>query len=103
MAKLKLIANPTFKAKVGVPVAGGDPVMVEMEFKHRTKTALDEFIKARVDKSDSETFMEMVVGWDLEDPFIKQSVETLLENYAGTSLAAFRVYIDQLVQTKIKN
>ena len=103
MAKLKLIANPTFKSNVGVPVAGGDPVMIEMEFKHRTKTALDEFIKARVDKTDAETFLEMVVGWDLEDAFSKESVETLLENYAGTSLAAFRVYIDQLVQTKVKN
>ena len=103
MVKLKLIANPTFDFKVGIPVAGGDPVMVEMKFKHRTKTGLDEFIKGRTDKTDTETFMEMVVGWDLEDPFTRESVDMLLENYAGASLAAFRVYIDQLVQTKVKN
>lgn len=103
MAKLKLIANPTFKAKVGIPVAGGEPVMVEMEFKHRIKTALDEFIKERIDKTDADSFMGMVVGWDLEDKFSQESVVTLLENYAGAGLATFRVYVDQLVQTKIKN
>jgi hypothetical protein len=42
MAKLKLVANPTFRAKVGIPVAGGPEVPVEFVFKHRTKTALDE-------------------------------------------------------------
>jgi Phage tail assembly chaperone len=103
MAKLKLVANPTFKATVGIPVAGGDPVPVEMTFKHRTKTALDEFIKTRPDKTDSETFTDMVVGWDLEDTFNAASVDTLLENYAGAGLATFRVYIDQLIQAKLKN
>lgn len=103
MAKLKLVAAPTFKSKVGIPVAGENPVDVEMVFKHRTKTALDEFIKDRAGKSDAESFMEMVSGWDLEDPFSKEAVETLLENYAGAGLATFRIYIDQLVQAKLKN
>lgn len=103
MAKLKLIANPTFKAKVGIPVAGGDPVEIELTFKHRTKSALDEFIKTRTEKSDSESFLDMVVAWDLDDVFSKDSVDTLLENYAGAGLATFRIYIDQLIQAKIKN
>jgi hypothetical protein len=103
MAKLKLIANPTFKSKVGIPVAGGEPVEVEFTFKHRTKTALDEFIKSRADKSDTDTFMEMVEGWDLADEFNKNSVDLLLENYIGTALATYRVYVDQLIQSKLKN
>ena len=103
MAKLKLIANPTFKFIVGIPVAGGEPAPVEMIFKHRTKTELDEFIKTRADKTDAESFTDMVVGWDLEDTFSAASVDTLLENYAGAGLATFRVYIDQLIQAKLKN
>jgi hypothetical protein len=103
MAKLKLVANPTFKAMVGIPVAGGEPVPVEMIFKHRTKTETEEFIKSRVGKEEVETFMEMVEGWELEDEFNKESVKTLLENYAGAGLATFRVYIEELVQAKIKN
>ena len=103
MAKLKLVANPTFRAKVGIPVAGGVEVPVEFVFKHRTKTALDEWIKSRTDKGDIDSFMEMVEGWDLEDPFNRENVETLLENYIGTALATYRVYVDQLIQSKLKN
>jgi len=103
MAKLKLVANPTFRAKVGIPVAGGPEVPIEFVFKHRTKTVLDEWIKSRSDKGDIDSFMEMVEGWDLEDPFNRENVETLLENYIGTALATYRVYVDQLIQSKLKN
>ena len=103
MAKLKLVANPTFKAKVGVPVAGGPDVPVEFIFKHRTKTALDAWIGSRADKGDEASFLEMVEGWDLEDAYSRESVHTLLENYIGTALATYRAYIDQLIKAKIKN
>jgi hypothetical protein len=103
MAKLKLTANPTFKAKVGIPVAGEKPVEVEMEFKHRTKSALNEFIETRAGKTDLESFLDMVVGWELTDEFNNDSVETLLENYAGAGLATFETYINQLVQARTKN
>lgn len=103
MAKFKLVANPTFKAKVGIPVAGGEHVEVEFTFKHRTKTALEEFIASREKQSDVDTFLEMVSGWDLADEFNKENVETLLENYIGAALETFRVYLDQLVQARLKN
>jgi len=103
MPKLKLVAEPRFKARVPIPVAGGPPVEVEFTFRHRTKTALDEWIKSRADKSDAESFLEMVEGWELEDQFGKESVELLLENYVGAALATYRVYVDQLVQAKLKN
>ena len=103
MAKLALIANPTFKAKVGIPVAGGESVDVMMTFKHRTKTALDEFIKSRADKSDTDSFMDMVCGWDLEDEFNPANVELLLENHIGAALAVYRSYVEELLAAKVKN
>lgn len=103
MAKLKLVANPTFQAKVGIPVAGGDAVDVLLTFKHLTKTGLDAFIKSRAGKPDVDSFMAMVCGWDLDDEFNKENVELLLENYIGASLETYRVYIDQLVKAKAKN
>ena len=103
MAKLSLVANPTFKAKVGVPVAGGESIDTVFTFKHRTKDDLDEFIKTRADKSDAESFLDMVSGWDLQDEFTPENVETLLQNYIGTGLAAFRVYIDELIGAREKN
>lgn len=103
MSKLKLDAAPTFKAPVEIPVAGGESVTVEMTFKHRTKDALDEFIKARPGKTDEASFTDMVEGWDLEDPFTKANVKKLLQNYIGAALATFHTYIDELVKAKAKN
>ena len=103
MTKLNLVANPTFSAKVGIPVAGGETVDVVFTFRHRTKSQLDEFCSSRAGKSDTESFLEMVSAWNLEDEFNPANVELLLENYIGAAMATFRVYVEQLVQAKVGN
>ena len=103
MGKLKLVASPTFTAKVGIPVAGDEPVEVLFTFKHRTKSALDEWVASRADKPEAESFMDMVIAWDLEDAFTRENVEVLLENYIGTAISTYRVYLEQLIQAKLKN
>ena len=104
MAKLSLIASPTFSADVPIPVAGGDPVLVKIEFRHRTKAALKEWVESNSTRSDLDGFLDMVVGWPgLEDEFNRANVEVLLENYGGASLAVFKVYLDQLIQGRLGN
>lgn len=103
MVKLTLKANPTFRAKVGIPVAGGAPISVDFTFKHRTKSELDKFMKSRGDVSDVDTVMDMVEGWELEEKFDREGVELLLENYAGAALALYLAYIEELLQAKRKN
>jgi hypothetical protein len=101
--KLKLEANPSFKWKVPVPVAGGTAVDVEMTFKHRTKSELDAWIKSRSEKADAESFMEMVTAWELEDPFTKESVTLFLEIYGGAAVATYRTYVNELLGARVKN
>lgn len=103
MGKLKLVANPTFKSKVGIPVAGEKAVEVEFVFRHRTKTDLDAFINSRVDQSDVDSIMAMASGWDLDDEFSADSLKLLTENYIGASVAIYRAYIDTLIANKAKN
>lgn len=103
MPKFVLKADPTFKAKVPFPVAGAEPVEVLLTFKHRTKKQLDEFVTSRTEKTDAESFQEMVVGWDLDEEFTPANVELLLENFIGVALATYRAYIDQLVQHRRGN
>lgn len=103
MAKLSLKAEPTFQEKVAIPIAGGESVDVIMTFKHRTKSELQEFIGSRAEKPDYETFMEMVIGWELEDPFTVDSVKELLENYIGAGLATYKKYLDELYKHKTGN
>jgi Phage tail assembly chaperone len=104
MAKLKLVAAPTFRAKVGIPVAGGEAVPIEFIFKHRTRDALDEFIRTRAEQRDDlESFLEIVEGWELEDEFTRENAGLLLQNYIGAALAVYRAYVEELVQAKLKN
>ena len=103
MAKLKLIAEPTFKAKVGIPVIGGEPVQVEMIFKHRTRSALTEWLTTREGKEEIDVFLDMVQGWDLEDPFNRDNALLLVENYHGAAYEALKTYVEQLKQAKLGN
>lgn len=106
MAKLNLVANPTFDARVGIFPAGEDakPMYVRLTFKHRTKKAMTEWLNSRTGKSDVESFMDMVVGWDIDDlPFNQENVEVLLDNFGGTARATLDVYVDQLFKAKVGN
>lgn len=103
MPKLKLVAAPTFSASVGVPVAGEASVPVKMTFKHRTKSVLDEWIKTRDGKSDTDSFLEMVEGWDLDEPFNQESVYLFLEIYGGAAVATYQTYVNELLGARVKN
>jgi len=103
--KLKLVAAPTFKAKVGIPVAGGTEVKVEFTFTHRPKAEYDAWAETLTNEGVDEVsrVMSMVTGWDLEDPFNEENVRTLLDNYLGASVAIFRVYVEQMTRARLGN
>lgn len=103
MAKLSLKANPTFNAKVGIPVAGGSPVDVEMTFKHRTRQEFGEWLKSLEGKERTQAVMECVEGWELSDPFNEESVHTLNDNYMGAANAIVEKYLQELSAAKVKN
>jgi len=103
MAKLHLKAAPTFTAKVGIPVAGGPAVDVMFTFRHRTRKQIEAFTKERADKTDVQSFMDMVVSWDLDDPFNEANVAELLDNYIGAAVVAFQVYLDEIVKVRLGN
>lgn len=97
------MANPTFKAKVGIPVAGGEPVIVEFTFKHRTKDALDEFCKTRTDKSDAESILDMATEWEQDEDFNAENIEVMCQNYIASPIEIYRAYLAELNKAKVKN
>lgn len=103
MPRLTLKADPTFTAKVAIPVAGGPAAEVAFTFRHRTKTALAAFFESREGRTDVDLFMDMVVGWDLADEFNRDNVGTLLENRIGTAVATFQAYLEALTAHRAKN
>lgn len=103
MAKLKLQPEPTFKAKVAIPVAGADGVDVEFTFRHRTREELQKFISASGDREDVDTILEMASGWELSDAFTKDNLGLLVQNYIAAPRAVFDKYVDELVKARAKN
>lgn len=102
MAKLTLNANPTFTAKVGIPVPGSDELAdIELTFKHRTKDELDSWMKEGGD--DIKMILDMVSGWDLSEKFNDENVGKLLQNYQTAPAAIITVYLSELIKVKKGN
>lgn len=99
----KLRADPTFSKEVAFPVAGGDSVNVALTFKHRTKKELNDWVAGSKDRTDEASFMDMVQGWDIDEPFTKENVAILLQHHIGVALATYQVYIEELTRHREKN
>lgn len=111
MAKLTLKANPTFKAKVAIPVPGGDDGVMTFTFKHITRAELEArtaAINGKVERgetlpTDVETVLECAVGWDLDEPFNAENVEVLLNQYHGAGRAIALGYALELTKARQGN
>lgn len=103
MGKLSLQPNPTFKAKVGIPVAGDEPADVEFTFKHRAWPDLLAWVEASKDKTDVEVVQDLAVGWELDDAFTAENITRLCENYAGANAAIYAAYLRELRGVRTKN
>jgi hypothetical protein len=109
MAKLKLQPDPTFKAKVGIPIPGGEPVEVEFTFKHRDREAIQAYLdelKGMVDQSietDVHIVQKVATAWELDDPFDDPSIRLLCSNYHGAAWEISRKYIQELMHAKTGN
>lgn len=103
MAKLALTAAPTFKANVLIPVPGKKPVPVEFVFKGRTKKDFQEFIEGLRDREDVDVILDIAIGWELEDAFVRESIEQLLNTYIGAARAVIETYINELTAARLGN
>jgi hypothetical protein len=103
---LRLKASPTFKAKVGIPVAGGPSIEVELEFRHMTRDALNEFLSGpgASDRSYEDTISQIVVGWSgVDAPYSKEAVCDLCQNYLGAPTAILAAYGKELAAARLGN
>lgn len=105
MAKIRLSldAAPTFNAPVKVPVPGGGTTPVQFTFKGRTKSDFQTFIDTLKGRDDIDVLMDIACGWELSDPFDKDHVEKMLENYIGSGLAVIQTYIAELTGARLGN
>ena len=91
--KLNLIASPTFSCAVNIPVAGAQPIAVQFTCKHRTRDEYKTFLEDLKDQEDVALVMSIASGWDLEDAFTQDNVETMVQNHMGSALAILEAYM----------
>lgn len=101
--KFTLTPTPTFKAKVLIPVPGKTAEPVEFTFKGRTREQFKEFIDNLKDREDVDVILEIASGWELDEPFDKENVEMLTENYLGAARAIIEKYLAELTQARLGN
>lgn len=114
----KIKAEPTFHAKVEIPVAGGPSVPVIFIFKHRSKDELDTWRESTEGKPEVQIFKECVTGWvrtdseaktfdkdahGLDEDFSDENIQALLQQRIGTAMAAYITYAVELQKHKAKN
>lgn len=106
MPKFKLQPAPTFRAPVEIPVPGEGRSKVLFDFKYRDRDAMKEFLEkvgnTETQLSDTDLIMEMCTGWELTDPFNRESVDLLVRNYIQAGSAIFEKYLDEHTSSKAR-
>lgn len=125
MAKFTLIQNPTFKADVAIPRVGGEPVLVEFEFKYRDRTELADLYadwgdrhKALGLKSEEaglkqftaslidlqvDQIKAIVEGWDFDEEFTDENIRILVSSISATPSVVLGAYSDAFAKARLGN
>lgn len=116
-AKITLTPPATFSAPVEIHMPGGKVGEIEFKFKHRTKSAIKELLAtfaapagaddeakaAFVAPEDVDVIMDLASGWDLDEPFNRETVERMTEVYVGSAQAVINAYLSELSGARVKN
>jgi hypothetical protein len=98
--------NPTFWATVEIPMPGGEPQPLEIEFRHKRKSEGIELIE-RMRTGEIgiiDVLRELVAGWrGAEREFSDAELVELDENFIGAADAIFSAYPEALRGARRKN
>lgn len=105
MAKEKIDLNgaPTFKSVVSIPRPGMRPADVEFIFKGRDKDEFKEWLNGLKDREDVDAILDVASGWELSDPFDRDSVTKLVKKYLASPRAVIEKYISEVTGARLGN
>ncbi|MDP2792557.1 MAG: phage tail assembly chaperone [Sulfurisoma sp.] len=101
----KLQPAPTFKAKVGISIAGqARPNEIEVEYRYLTKEAIKTYFDNLQGKADADALAEIVVGWSgVEEAYSPEALSLLIDNYPAAASDLFDAFRRELLEAKRKN
>lgn len=99
----KLQPNPTFKAKVAIPLPGQKKAgEIEFEFRH---FSLSKWEAIAAERPVRDVLIDdIIVGWSgVEEAFSKEALVVLFDEYPGAAAAVFDTFVAELFGAKRKN
>ena len=101
----KIKPNPTFPATVKIRAPGGEMQDLGVVFRHKRKDDIMAFFADASEKQreDADCILDLVESWDADEKLSKDSVNDLIQNYAGASAAIFQTYMTELITARLGN
>ena len=108
---IKLIPNPTFKARVPFSIPGEEqPAVIEIEFAHRAPPALVAWWQSAKDRPVAEAMADVVKGWTgvidesgAEVPYSADTLAQFIGNSSTRGQELLRAYLRELTESRLKN
>ena len=103
----KINPNPVFAASVFITVPGGDSQKLQLNFQHKKKSELSEFIDRARTGFTLEMVREIVAsisdGEKLEGKTDSDFLSELVENYPAATGDIVSAYLKALTESRLKN
>ena len=102
----KIVPNPTFWAPVALTAKGEPaPVMVDVEFKHLERDALQDFFdRCHGGLRAKDALQEVVVNWrGFDEAYSADALDRLLKNNVPSAQEIFSAYRRESVESRVKN
>ena len=103
MPQFKLVPNPTFSARVPIPVPGSRPEKVLFTFKYRDRDQFKELMNRLEQMPDMEMMKEVASGWELVEPFDDEHLEIFIEHHIAGPRSVLQTYLDENGQARLGN
>ena len=104
---LRLQPNPTFRAKVGVPVSGQEkPEEIVCVFAHMTRDEFREFAAPEVAnaRTDADSLNRILRGWEgVDAEFSADALALLCQQYHGAAFAISSAFVAELTKARLGN
>ncbi len=107
---IRLIPNPTFKARVKFTQPGAEDALVEFEFRHKTPAGFQAWWAAAAEKPVSDALAEIIIGWSgvideagNDMPFTADALAMFLAGHGPRGRELMAAYFRELLESRQKN
>jgi hypothetical protein len=107
---IRLIPNPTFRARVKFTQPGGEDAFVDFVFRHKSPTALSAWLEASKDKSIASAMADVIESWSgvideagSEVAFDADALAAFCAGHGPRAQELLGTYLRELTESRRKN